>query len=82
MLRGQTIKRGQPVEFTHAGKIQFGICVKDGPLGYNIDIETTTGIVSSWQVLSYGWAGWLPEELIKIWEKYNPVSEEEVYDFN
>ncbi len=81
MLRGQTIKRGQPVEFTHGGKIHFGICVNDGPLGYNIDIETPTGIISSWQVLSYGWTGWLPEELIKIWEKYNPTSPEEVYEF-
>ncbi len=81
MLRGQTIKRGQPVEFTHNGKICFGICVNDGPLGFNIDIETPNGVVSSWQVLAYGWTGWLPEELIKIWEKYNPASQEEVYEF-
>lgn len=78
MLRGQTIKKGQPVEFTHQGKVRFGICIADGTLGNNIDIETPTGIVSSWQVLAYGWAGWMPEEIIKIWEKYNPTSPDEM----
>jgi hypothetical protein len=71
MLYGNVIKRGQPVEFAHANKIRFGICVKDGTLGSSIDIETSTGVINSWHILSYGWTGWLPEELVKIWEKYN-----------
>jgi hypothetical protein len=75
------IKRGTPVEFTHENKVRFGICAKTGILGTEIEIETTTGIVKSWRILSYGWAGWLPEELIKIWEKHNPTSQEEVYEF-
>lgn len=75
------IQRGVAVEFTHEGKIRFGICAKTGKSGEEIEIETTHGIVKTWQVLSHGWAGWLPEELVKIWEKHNPTSQEEVYEF-
>jgi len=77
----ETIKRGQPVEFVHDNRIQFGICVKDGKLGTEIEIETPRGVVKSWHILSYAWTGWLPEEIIKVWEKHNPTSQEEVYQY-
>lgn len=76
MANSITIHRGQPIEFVHENKIQFGICAKSGTLGFEIEIETPRGIVKAWQILSYGWIGWLPEEIIKIWEKYNDTYDE------
>lgn len=78
----QQIEKGQPVEFVYDGRINFGICTKPAIAGLEVEIECPRyGIVKSWQILSYGWTGWLPEELVKIWEKYNPTSPEEVYEF-
>ncbi len=81
MLNADIIKRGTPVEFSHNGKVRFGICAKTGRLGETIEIETINGIVETWHILAHGWTGWMPEEIIKIYEKHNPTSEEEVYEY-
>jgi|PlaIllAssembly_1097288.scaffolds.fasta_scaffold1643145_2 hypothetical protein len=75
------VQRGVPVEFTHNGKVGFGICAKTGKLGEEIEIETTHGIVKTWHILAYAWAGWMPEEIIKIWEKHNPTSVDDMAEF-
>lgn len=85
------LKRGIPIEFSmeHHGfwpprdpsKMLFGILAKTGRLGDELEIETTRGIVKSKHIHSYGWSGWMPEEIIKIWEKHNPTSIGEIEEF-
>ena len=73
MNKKESIHRGTTVELMHNGRIKFGICAETELLGRVIKIDTPEGIIESWHILSYGWGGWLPEEIARIWEKHNVI---------
>ena len=75
------VKRGTAIEFSHNGKTGFGICAKTGVLGEEIEIETLQGVIKTWHILAHGWQGWMPEEIIKIWEKHNPTTIGDIAEF-
>lgn len=80
------IKRGALVEYTDkfyrhyppqdTSVIKFGVSTGGIDSSGNTLVENDKGIIEPARFIHASeWAGWMPESLEKIWEKYHPESE-------
>ena len=84
------VRRGELVEFTDddyshyppvdASKIRFGVCIEDTDLSAgngSCRVEISSGeIVIANYVWTYAWSGWMPDDLLEIYHKYNATRED------
>jgi hypothetical protein len=85
-----TFEKGDLVEFTDdyyfyyppsdESKIKFGVVVEDTNDDRPRVMIADYSIVTANYVWSYKWAGWIPEELEEVWEKFNPCDYDNLDD--
>src|SRR5688572_5121729 len=71
------LKRGDLVEFTdnwyqHYPPVDTSVIKWGVATGKGNQVETVRGIETAKHIHSYAWAGWIPDEIEPIWEKYHP----------
>ena len=79
------IHKGDLVEFTNGFHLDytmgdpelanFGVATEAESNDRSVSVELANGVIKllqSWQIMAYGWSGWMPEALEKVLEKYNP----------